>query len=77
MSRQPHTTRGSDALLYITLVAMTLAGFGAFLAEFYGNSASRDLARQHREACIDEGRRPTECCHVDGALICPLEGVQP
>lgn len=77
MSRQPHTTRGSDALLYVALVAIALAGFGIFLAEFYGNSASRELTRLHREACIEEGRRPTECCRVDGAMICPLEGVRP
>lgn len=77
MSRQPHATSGSDALLYVALVAIALAGFGVFLVELYAGSASRELARKHRAACLDTGRSPSECCRADGALICPLEGVQP
>ena len=70
-------SRRFDLAMCALLLAAPLAGLALFAAEFYGARVSNATARQHRAACLEQGRGAHQCCVVDGALICPLQDTQP
>lgn len=72
MNRRAHATRGSDVVLYAILAMLLLAGLAVFLVNLHYNIQSRELSRQHREACTATGRSLDECCRIGGAWVCPL-----
>lgn len=63
----------TEIVCVLTIFGAMLAGLALFLFEV----RSHELTRQHRIACAEQGLPATECCRVDGAMICPLEGVRP
>lgn len=64
----------TEIVCIITMCAAMLAGLGMFLYDVHAGRESRELTRQHRNACAEQGLPATECCRVGGAWVCPLAG---